>query len=160
LLCTLLCSALIEIDGSRPPLKLFIPAIIVGVLAPFVVAIPQPTLWRSSLCPARPLDVLTGLAAGALVSGGLWLIVRPGRLSAHTDNEPIAERKPTSRGLLLGLLSAGPYLGWLSLAVIALVTLMVAGLLWLAGHANPRLRVPPSVWLLLAVLTWLLAAGL
>ena len=31
LLCTLLCAALMEIDGNRPPLRLFIPALAVGI---------------------------------------------------------------------------------------------------------------------------------
>lgn len=36
LLCTLLCAGLIEYDGNRVPWKLFVPALIVGFVAPLV----------------------------------------------------------------------------------------------------------------------------
>ena len=34
LLCTLLAAALVQYDGNRPPLRLFLPAVVVGVLMP------------------------------------------------------------------------------------------------------------------------------
>jgi len=43
LLCTLLCSALIEVDGNRPPLRLFVPAL--GVLALVTLAVHGMLLW-------------------------------------------------------------------------------------------------------------------
>ena len=141
LLCTLLCAALIEVDGDRPPLSLFVPAFIVGIIVPL--------FW-----PIKGLDVLEGLAAGIMASGVAWLFLSIwGEIRAANATEVA----PPSPGLFFGLICAGPFLGWLALAAIAFVTLAIYAMLLLPRRGEPRIHVPPSVWLLVATLAWFLA---
>jgi leader peptidase (prepilin peptidase)/N-methyltransferase len=141
LLCTLLCSALIEVDGNRPPLRLFVPALIVGIVVPLV--------W-----PIDRVDVGAGLAAGFVAGGATWLFLWGwGRMRA----ENASDVAPPSTGLPLGLICAGPYVGWAALAAIAFVTLAAYALLLLPRRGEPRISIPPSVWLLLGTFTWFLA---
>jgi leader peptidase (prepilin peptidase)/N-methyltransferase len=140
LLCTLLCSALIEVDGNRPPLRLFLPALIVGVAVPLI--------W-----PIDRLNVLAGLAAGVVASGVIWLLFLAWPKMRGKNASDVAS--PAS-GLPLGLICAGPLLGWLALALVALVTVAVYALLLFPRRGEPRIQVPPSVWLLIATLAWLL----
>jgi leader peptidase (prepilin peptidase) / N-methyltransferase len=141
LLCTLLCSALIEFDKSRPPLSLFVPALIVGIVVPIV--------W-----PTKGLSVWAGLAAGIAASGVVWFVLGRWwqlRLQGSSDTaSPYA-------GLPLGLLCTGPCLGWLAVAAIAAAVLAVHVLLLYPWRGEPRISVPPSVWLLIAAIAWLLA---
>jgi leader peptidase (prepilin peptidase)/N-methyltransferase len=141
LLCTLLCSALIEVDGNRPPLRLFVPALIVGIVVPLA--------W-----PIEGLNVWIGLAAGIVASGAVWLLTLAWR-KMRPQNTPAAA--PAYLGLLFGLICTGMFLGWFALAVIALVTLAVHVILLFPWRGEARIHVPPSVWLLIAVLAWLLA---
>ena len=62
LLCTLLCSALIEVDGNRPPLRLFVPALIVGIAR------------AADLAAIERLNAWAGLAAGVVAGGAVWLL--------------------------------------------------------------------------------------
>jgi leader peptidase (prepilin peptidase) / N-methyltransferase len=140
LLCTLLCSALIEVDGNRPPLSLFAPALIVGIAVPLV--------W-----PINGLNVFTGLAAGVVASGGVWLFM----LGWHKmRSQNTSGGAPLSRGVLLGLIGVGMFLGWFALVVIAVVTLAVHALLRCPCRGEARACIPPSVWLLVAAFAWLL----
>ena len=155
LLCTLLCAALIEIDGNRPPLRLFIPALVVGVATPLAWPIPQtaglPGLH--STAAAQLPDVFLGLAAGIVLSAALWsLTLASRRLRAKSDSDAA----PTSTGLLLGLICIGPFLGWSVLAVIAAVTLAIHALLLFPSRGHARIYAPPSVWLLVSSIAWLL----
>jgi leader peptidase (prepilin peptidase) / N-methyltransferase len=45
LLCTLLCAALMKIDGKRPPLRLFIPALAAGIV--WIFASGTLVFWRA-----------------------------------------------------------------------------------------------------------------
>jgi len=141
LLCTLLCSALIEVDGNRPPLRLFVPALIVGIAVPLI--------W-----PTDGLNVLAGLAAGIVASGVIWLMMLGRRRMRTQDASDVA---PPATGLLLGLICAGAFLGWPALGVLALVTLAVHGMLLCPWRGQPRVCIPPSVWLLVSAVAWLLA---
>ncbi len=138
LLCTLICAGLIEYDGNRPPAKLFVPAFIVGALMPLI----WPALrWLPArgLTPASldgMVDGLAGLAAGALLGGLAW-----GTLTAE---------KP--KGLALGLVGVGLFLGWQAVLVIAAVTALLIAPMWLPEHVSPRLRVPSSIVLGLVTL--------
>jgi hypothetical protein len=140
LLCTLLSSALIEVDGNRPPLRLFVPALIVGIAVPLI--------W-----PIDRLNVLAGLAAGVIAGGAVWFVAlawmkKRGRNAADVALPGV--------GLSLGLICAGPLLGWLALAAVAVVSVAVYALLRFGGRRGPQIHVPPSVWLLIATLSWLL----
>ena len=146
LLCMLLCSALIEIDGNRPPLRLFLPTLIVGVAFALIWANDWQNAWL-------------GLAAGIVAAGAAWLFLAGwGKMRARSQNAP--DFALPSVGLPLGLICAGPYLGWLALTAVALASLAVYALLLLPRRGEPRIHIPPSVWLFVATLAWLLADAL
>jgi leader peptidase (prepilin peptidase) / N-methyltransferase len=140
LLCTLLCSALIEVDGNRPPPGLFVPALIVGAADMLIGPIDRLAAWA-------------GLAAGVVAVGAVWLLFVALRKMCGQDASDAAS---PGTGLPLGLLSVGPVLGWQALTSVAVVSISVWGLLLFAGRGKSRINVPPSVWLLIAVLAWLL----
>jgi prepilin signal peptidase PulO-like enzyme (type II secretory pathway) len=169
LLCTLLCSALIEVDGNRPPLRLFAPAMIVGIAAPLIWAIPQPAWPGRDFVVAGVLDVLAGLGAGIGLSGVYYLMTSgwrktrpqgdcPNFRASENGTVPLEDPDalPSSTGMVLGLICTGTFLGWFSLAVVGLASLAVHAMLLLPSRRRPGLRIPPSVWLLVATITWLL----
>jgi leader peptidase (prepilin peptidase) / N-methyltransferase len=140
LLCTLLCSALIEVDGNRPPPGLFVPALIVGAADMLIGPIDRLAAWA-------------GLTAAVVAIGAVWLLfVALRKMCGHNASDVASP----GTGLPLGLLSVGPVLGWQALTAVAVVSVAVWGLLLFAGRGESRINVPPSVWLLIATLTWLL----
>jgi prepilin signal peptidase PulO-like enzyme (type II secretory pathway) len=173
LLCTLLCSALIEVDGNRPPLRLFVPTLVVGIAAPLIWPIPQPALPGRDPAAASMFDVLAGLAASIVLCGVVHLMARGWRKirpqgdcpnsranesgTVPLEAQEVVDSSPLSMGILLGLICTGTFLGWFSLAVVGLASLAVHAMLLLPSRGHPGLRVPPSVWLLVAAITWLLA---
>ncbi len=149
LLCTLLCAGLIEFDGHRAPWRLFLPALVVGFAAPLVwpQLRPMSAAIELRLSPDYPswmiggLDALVGLASGALVGAMAWGF--------------IGSEKP--RGLLLGLLSAGLFLGWQAVLMVALWTGIFVAPMWLPQRASPRLRIPSSLIFFCVTLVLMLA---
>jgi len=153
LLCTLLAAAMIEADGHRVPLRLVVPALLVGWSAPLVwpQLHPVPALpawwvllegWTGGLT-----DGAIGLAAGLLL----------GWLAAHCC---APQEKP---GMILGPACAGLFLGWQAIVVLTLVTLAIHLPLSAAGRLLPGARrIPATAWLALATLgsilcwSWLL----
>lgn len=155
LLCTLLCAALIEIDGNRPPLRLFIPAMIVGIGTP--LAWPSIRLLAGlrglhSTIAISAIDVLMNTVAGALLSGVLWLLILVWRRKRTQD---VADAGPPFTGLLLGLICTAAFFGWVVLCIFTSVILLVH-LMLLPGRGQSRVWVPPSVWLLVCAIAWLL----
>lgn len=142
LLCTLLCTALIEIDGHQPPWRLFVPALVVGLAAPLVwpALRPVPAFVNVPNWLAGAVDGLAGLAAGAALGGIIWWALR--------------QRKHT--GLLWGLSGVGLFLGWQAVTALAVTTLAIHLPLQILGRILPKLRVPPSVWLAGLTLLWIL----
>jgi hypothetical protein len=73
LLCTLLCAALIEHDGQAAPLRLFVPALVVGFATPILWPDLRPVpMWPESVGPSwlRGLaSGATGILAGAVAGG-------------------------------------------------------------------------------------------
>jgi leader peptidase (prepilin peptidase) / N-methyltransferase len=155
LLCTLLSSALIEVDGNRPPLALFVPALLTGIVAPLLWPIAQSAAWTGLRSPVAMdlFDILAGLAAGVVLSGAIWLITLAWRKRRVQVADSAA---PPSTGLLFGLICTGTFLGWSAVAIIALVTFVVHTLLLCPRRGEPRVYAPPSVWLLVAAIAWLL----
>ena len=137
LLGTLLCAALIEYDGNRPPLKLFLPALAVGGVA----------LWNwpgwSAVLPTA-VDRLLGLLLGALLGGIHW--------RAWTGQKPL--------GLLLSLVCVGLFLGWQAVSMIAVATAVLALLVWTGRRWWPRLRLTTSMLLGMATLAWILGTAI
>jgi leader peptidase (prepilin peptidase) / N-methyltransferase len=160
LLCTLLCAALMEIDGQRPPLKLFFPAAIVGLVAPIAWPWLRPMPWQvlppASAWSVHPhmligaVDGLVGLAAGAAIGGVLYALSR-------------GPRKPM--GLLLALSTTGLFLGWQAVAALAVAALAVSTVNWLLRRVLRRMwQIPATVWLLtgtvIGILFWVRIATL
>lgn len=148
LLCTLLAAAMIEADGHRVPLRLALPALLVGWFGPLV--------WpRLHPVPALPawwvfLDGWTGgLTDGAIgLAAGMIL----GWLAAHCC---APEQRP---GMVLGPACVGLFLGWQAIVVLTLVTLAIhLPLSAVARLRPPARRVPPTAWLALAALGWILS---
>jgi leader peptidase (prepilin peptidase)/N-methyltransferase len=149
LMCTLLCTALIEIDGQRLPRSLFAPALLVGVAAPLVWPMirPVPAFVGEPQAFAGAIDGAVGLAVGAGV-GGLF---------------SWASRRQKTSGMLFGLPIVGLFLGWQAALVLAVATaaICISYLAnWIFRSAITRAWIlPPSVWLLLLTLVWILAWG-
>jgi hypothetical protein len=137
LLSTLLCAGLIEYDGNRTPWRLFLPALIVGLLGPWL----WPTLYATWDCVALPdwLDVLGTL-------GVLVLVVIAG-CEMHG-------RK--SVGLLMSLVCVGICLGRPGVQLIATATVFVYLLLWLLRRVWPKTHIPISMAFGLFTLVWVL----
>jgi leader peptidase (prepilin peptidase) / N-methyltransferase len=144
LLCTLLCAALIEFDGNRPPLRLFVPAFIVGVIAmlfwPQLRLISMWVEWPTGL--SGVFDGLIGLSLGASLGGIAWLL--PG------------SKKPA--GLMFGLICIGLFLGWFSLGWIAACTAALHTSLWGLWPVSKRFRIPATMSLTVVTLGWIVFA--
>ncbi|NQT17351.1 MAG: prepilin peptidase [Planctomycetes bacterium] len=146
LLCTLLAAALIAYDGHGCPARLFVPAILIGWLAP--------AIWPD----LHPVDAWYGVSGsvGELLAGaagfghgmlaGLILWVLPG-----------ARR---NLGLLFGPACVGLFLGWQAAVVLAVVTLLGHALFSAVRRVWPgSWSFPPMGWLALGTLGWIAAWG-
>jgi leader peptidase (prepilin peptidase) / N-methyltransferase len=143
LLCTLLCAALIELDGGRPPVRLFAPVLLAAAMLPLFW--PDLRLIRawSDLrpLPAGAVDGLAGLAVGAILCGLTWLI--------RGSQRPI--------GLLLGLLCVGLVLGWQLLIFAATFTAIMEFAMWLPDPVSRHDRVPATFSLCIFTFAWIIA---
>ena len=92
LLCTLLAAALIEIDHNRPPLRLFVPALAIGVIAPLIWPYLRPTPAWPGLADwiSRVLDCVAGLAAGGFLGYIAW------RMQQSKGTVPFSLTMPTT----------------------------------------------------------------
>jgi len=144
LLCTLLCAGLIARDGARVPGRLFLPAIIVGALAP--LAWPQ-------LHPTPVVGAWTGFLGGIAdtSAGGL-----AGAALGWLASRPLAREQRA--GLWLAVVSVGLFLGWQAGVVLGAVA-AAAGLLERLGRGAGAgfLRLPAVGWLGAGTLAWLVA---
>jgi leader peptidase (prepilin peptidase) / N-methyltransferase len=142
LLGTLLCAGLIELDGNRPPWKLYVPALLVGAVLPWF----WPMDWPLAAWPGLPdwvsvpVNVLAGISVGVVLGGAARWMPRL--------------RKPN--GLALGLPCVGLILGWQAAGVLAIATMAVDAVFWRASPALSRLRPPPSLVLWFLGLLWIL----
>ena len=116
LVSTLLAAALIQYDGNRPPTRLFLPALVVGLAAPAVWPFLHPAAeWFGTESPmaAAVFDGLVGLAIGIAV-GGLLGIRR------HEGD------RRSNAGLMWSLGLAGLFLGWQAAVGLTLWTAAAA----------------------------------
>jgi prepilin signal peptidase PulO-like enzyme (type II secretory pathway) len=145
LLCTLLCAALIDYDRQPVPWRLFVPALVVGIVAaplwPLLRPLPVWPAWHAwprwvaGLC-----NGVVGLTAGLLL----------GQLAAT-----LARSKPS--GLLLGTACVGLYLGWQAACALTLATMVIHLSLRALGRWAPAVqRIPATAWLLATTLAWIL----
>ncbi len=144
LLCTLLAIALVQYDGFRVPVRLAVPALLVGLAAPLAWPFLHPVPAWSGL-----EGWLAGLADGAcgLVLGGV--------LSLPWWSEIRAMRKP---GKLLALACIGVFLGYQAVGPILAAALVIHLSLVLLGRFRPAWpSVPLTAWLAIATIVWILA---
>lgn len=144
LLSTLLAAVLIEADGHRVPLRLWGPAAAVGLLTPLAWPALRPVHAGPPLAgwPGGLLDGTAGLTAGSVVA----LIAFP------------AIQQRSRIGLMTAAAVVGLFLGWQAAA--ALTAIAVA--LYLAARALSKLalplaRVPPTAYLAVGAVVWILA---
>jgi leader peptidase (prepilin peptidase)/N-methyltransferase len=143
LLCTLLSAGLMEIDGHRPPWRLFAPALLVGVFAPLAWPYLRPVHAWPSLTDfaGRAADCLAGLAAGGLFGYLAWRV----------------QKTASPGGLCWGLLCAGVFLGWQAVCVLTAVMVLIVLIVFIfRRHKNRFTPWPFSIWLYTVTLVWIL----
>ena len=144
LLCTLLAIAAIECDGRRVPVRLVIPAMVVGLVGPLFWPGLRPVPvwsgldgWLAGCC-----DGLAGLALGTALGLPLPAEMIP---KQHT-------------GKLFALSCVGLFLGYQAVIVLTAATLVLHSLAEAAGRTRRRLGgIPPTVWLCVTTVAWILA---
>ncbi|MBN2217798.1 MAG: prepilin peptidase [Pirellulales bacterium] len=157
LLCTLLAAALIQYDGHRIPKRLFVPALIVGVVAPFVSPGKHPGIMF-----AGDPDKIAGITAliamlflfrqttAGLVVGWIlgWFAPRCARAPGGAGD---SFRDCLNGGVVLAVLCVSFYIGELVLIVgpAALVLTLCEALIRRAWQGLPPLG--PVVWLAVLV---------
>jgi leader peptidase (prepilin peptidase)/N-methyltransferase len=144
LLSTLFAAALIEIDGNRPPRGLFLPALLIGVIAALIWPYLRPVpAWPSlPVWICRMVDGTASLAAGGLLGYLAWRI----------------QGTKSPGGMTWGLLCVGVFLGWQAVGAIAFVIMMFAFVAMAFRRRRKRAEPWPfTVWLYTVTLGWILA---
>jgi leader peptidase (prepilin peptidase) / N-methyltransferase len=143
LVCTLLCIAMIELDGHRVPRLVWLPAIVVGGLAPLfwpdvhrVPAWPEPTQGL-----AAPVVLAVGLALGLALGLAAWRATGP-------------RQQP---GVVVAAGLVGLFFGWQAVALLVPISVaMYLGVVRVVGARWPALRPwPLSGMLWLAAMAWI-----
>ena len=146
LLCTLLAAAMIEYDGHRLPLPVMIPALIVGWLAPLAWPYLHPVPAGGGLNEEGWIAGLSDATAGLAVGGVLGMAVR------------LVIRPPRQFGPVLTTACTGLFLGWQAAIVLAVATTAIYLPFRILGRNRPGgPRIPPTAWLALGALAWILA---
>jgi leader peptidase (prepilin peptidase) / N-methyltransferase len=113
LCCTLVCTALVEFDGQRTPVTLWLPPLLLGLVAPlFWPALVQvPFSWPfagSSASGAVLMAAISGLGGVLLAIMLAWPTSILARLPA-----------PTAAAMCASLPIVGAFLGWQAVLVLA-----------------------------------------
>lgn len=124
--CTLVCAAMMLYDGRRPPLRVFYPAAIIGVLAPVVMPLMRPIPFHAPLDWEPHLVGLLDGIAGAAVGGML------GIFATAWETPSRARRTEVAGSALTGLI-----LGWQAAAALIPAALCLAAFL---GSFHERAR--------------------
>ncbi|MHC4403883.1 MAG: prepilin peptidase [Planctomycetota bacterium] len=146
LLCTVLAAVLMEYDGHRLPPRLFLPALVVGWSAPIIWPHLHP------VAPCWGLSAPIAGLAGATAGGAAGLVL----------GEVARRLVPRSGGSGLPITSAcaGLFLGWQAALALTAATVLVQLPFSTFGKWWSRLgRVPPTTWLGLAAVAWIVLWG-
>ncbi|MGQ9576065.1 MAG: prepilin peptidase [Thermoguttaceae bacterium] len=141
-LCTLLAAAFLEYDGHRLPLRLVLPALAIGALAPlgwpWLRPVPAFACWSGWI--AGLADGAVGLAVGLLLGLAAWGLVGP----------------PDRRSLLVGPAGLGLFFGWQAGLLLGIAGLILHGAVLVLGRTCPGLRrLSPAFWLAALAAGWL-----
>ncbi len=160
LLCTLLAAGFIEYDGHRLPLRLMLPALVVGAVAPLAwpEIRPVPVYDGLSGWIAGLSDGAAGVAVGALLGFAAWYV------SGASRGVPLLRRSSGTEaprrdrlGLVLGPACVGLFLGWQAAAVLGLLAVLMHLAATALGRKWPAARRPfPTLGLAAATLAWIL----
>jgi leader peptidase (prepilin peptidase) / N-methyltransferase len=151
LLCTLLCALLIRFDGNRPPLRLFVPAIVIGLLAPLIWPEIRPSgmfMGDDSVFSELIAD-LVGPATGLLM-GGLILLLgsRIGGLKRPLEAIFVGP-------WLASCACVGLYLNWQGVCATVPLSAAAYFAMQALGGRNATIRQLPAVgYLAICVLIW------
>ena len=124
--CTLVCAALMEFDRQTIPIRLFWPAVVVGILASLVVSL-VPMAHLGADGSARFVSVVGALMGAGW--GGVLLVsyVVPGELRVASDGDSTEWLSPIGRLMaprIAALAACGALLGW---QVVTILTVIVTG---------------------------------
>ncbi len=149
LLCTLIPAGLIRWDGKQPPRWLFVPLLLVGLVAPAIWP------WLHPL-PAGPETA--GIPWGSLVDGllGLGTALVVGQIAAWLGKRFSPMGRPG--GQVLGeALVIGVVLGWQAVLVLVPLALLLEELSRIAALRWTSLRrFVAAVWITPLTLLWIL----
>jgi hypothetical protein len=140
LLCTLLCAGLIEFDGRRVPWRLFVPALMVGIIAAFA----WPKMWPMQAWETMPAwfrvtIIILPLIAVLPMLGMMWW-----KPQIWLGALPFAI---FCNYVCLDFRIAGASLGTTALGYFVI---------WPLGRFWPKLRILPSLVLWASTLAWVL----
>jgi leader peptidase (prepilin peptidase)/N-methyltransferase len=143
LLCVLLCGALIEFDRQRPPVRMYLWTIFLGLLFPLQWTMLRPMkAWPTEPAMfAGGIEGLVGLAVGGML----------GYIAFRIQGS----RQPG--GLPLGLACVGAFLGWqavLPAGILAAILSVVAATI--LPQKRQAWLIPTSAWLWLLTFLWIL----
>jgi prepilin signal peptidase PulO-like enzyme (type II secretory pathway) len=163
LLCTLFAAAMIEINGLKPPWRLYVPALIAGVIGPLVLPFLHPVPAWPGLpdMTGRIVDCAAGLAVGGLLGFAAWKMQKrqPAETASPKTTACDTSSKTKSPGAAAwGLLCIAFFLGWQA----ACGTALLAGLMALIAAALGKIWKKPvkwsfSIFLFITALAWILA---
>ncbi|HEX7378184.1 MAG TPA: hypothetical protein VF278_13790, partial [Pirellulales bacterium] len=155
LVCSLICAAFTELDGNRLTWRLVLPAMVIGLFAPWIWPHLHPT--TPPLAPLDSLvDGLLGAAAGGLTG---FVISWPARMVTNGASAPTKRtRKPRRRQLAQGnaataLAWTGAFLGWPAAIALAAAS---GGTFWLLRIISRLMPTTGRVGLLSHVAFWTL----
>jgi hypothetical protein len=165
LLCTLWPVALVEYDKKRVPWRLFLPALLVGSVAPLV--------WPFLRPPGARFFDIVGPAAVGLVFGEMvgWLLPcdpSPPCKENVASAEPVAAHRPkvsavqlglwnrAAHGIMFSLMCVSLFLGYTAVLLLGAVVFFLTFLgRTVHGSRSSLPMVGPVIWLVVLVPLWL-----
>ena len=145
--CTLASAALISYDGKRSPWRLFLPALVLGIVAPQLLFQLRPVPFLGPLLAAPWLAAAGDTAAGLAVGVAIGLVIE--RAARWHSGLP-----PDSLVAACALL--GLFLGWQAVAALAPVALAAAVVVAILGRRRrDLLRIPPTAYLATLLLVYI-----
>jgi prepilin signal peptidase PulO-like enzyme (type II secretory pathway) len=176
LLCSLTCAALIESDEQLVPLRLIVPAIVVGLIGP---------MWWPWLHPLGGgdqgswlFDALLGVLAGVIMRTAAWPSVfetvdairrrqeeaeqqlprKRRKRRRQQETQPKAGRKTQLANVYFPLAAVGFFLGWQAVVAVGCGPMLIQAVYSITRRIFRRLPpVPLSAWQMLAALGYLLS---